>query len=50
MSVSNKNDKNDEDDAVLNYTYKDMNLAYSHEPITKSVLRGDERSGAEVVG
>ena len=47
MSVSNKND---EDDAVLNYTYKDMNLAYSHEPITKPVLRGGERSGGEVVG
>ena len=47
MSVSNKND---EDDAVLNYTYKDMNLAYSHEPITKPVLRGGERSGVEVVG
>ena len=47
MSISNKKD---EDDTVLNYTYKDMNLAYSHEPITKPVLRDGERIGAKVVG
>jgi membrane-associated phospholipid phosphatase len=47
MSISNKKD---EDDTVLNYTYKDMNLAYSHEPITKPVLRDGDRIGAKVVG
>jgi membrane-associated phospholipid phosphatase len=49
MSFSNKNDKKDEDDTVLNYTYKDVNLAYSHEPITKLVLRGGEKDGVKVV-
>ena len=31
----NSNDIKDEDDTVLNYTYKDVNLAYSHEPIMR---------------
>ena len=41
------NNKRDEDDTVLNYTYKDVNLAYSHEPIAKPVLRGGQGVGAE---
>jgi len=41
------NNKMDEDDTVLNYTYKDVNLAYSHEPIAKPVLRGSQGVRAE---
>ena len=41
------NNKRDEDDTVLNYTYKDVNLAYSHEPIAKPVLRGSQGVRAE---
>ena len=46
MSNTNTN-KRDEDDTVLNYTYKDVNLAYSHEPIAKPVVRGGQGVGAE---
>jgi membrane-associated phospholipid phosphatase len=44
-------DKEEEvaEDGLLNYTYKDVNLAYSHEPISKPVLRDGERKDAKVV-
>ena len=36
------NTSDNEDDMVLDYTYKDVNLAYSHEPIAKPVVRGSQ--------
>ena len=41
-TMNANNNKSDEDDTVFNYTYKDVNLAYSHEPIAKPVLRGSQ--------
>jgi membrane-associated phospholipid phosphatase len=46
-NTNTNNNKMDEDDTVLNYTYKDVNLAYSHEPIAKPVLRGSQGVRAE---
>jgi membrane-associated phospholipid phosphatase len=41
-TMNANNNKSDEDDTVFNYTYKDVNLAYSHEPIAKPVVRGSQ--------
>ena len=38
----NTNTNDTDDDTVFNYTYKDVNLAYSHEPIAKPVVRGSQ--------
>ena len=39
---TNTNTNDTDDDMVLDYTYKDVNLAYSHEPIAKPVVRGSQ--------
>ena len=41
---------NNEDDMVLDYTYKDVNLAYSHEPIMRDGFRGGRGESKDVVG
>lgn len=48
-SYRKEKDKEDAEDGLLNYTYKDVNLAYSHEPISKPILRDGERKDAKDV-
>ena len=43
------NTSDNEDDMVLDYTYKDVNLAYSHEPIMRDGFRGEQEERKDVV-
>lgn len=42
------NTNDNEDDMVLDYTYKDVNLAYSHEPIMRDGFRGGKEERKDV--
>jgi len=44
------NKSDNQDDMVLNYTYKDVNLAYSHEPIIRDGFRDGRGERKDVVG
>jgi membrane-associated phospholipid phosphatase len=49
-TMNANNNKSDEDDTVLNYTYKDVNLAYSHEPIMRDGFQDGREKRSDAVG
>jgi membrane-associated phospholipid phosphatase len=49
-TMNANNNKSDEDDTGLNYTYKDVNLAYSHEPIMRDGFQDGREKRSDAVG
>jgi membrane-associated phospholipid phosphatase len=49
-NINANNNKSDEDDTGLNYTYKDVNLAYSHEPIMRDGFQDGREKRSDAVG
>jgi len=49
-NMNANNNKSDEDDTGLNYTYKDVNLAYSHEPIMRDGFQDGREKRSDAVG